>query len=64
MWAYAQRDGRRPNIGGALCWTLLRKLRKCRSGTIWGRKKRRAVLGSYKADVCEMWKLWLERDVV
>jgi len=38
MWAYAQRDGRPHNIGGALCWMLLRKLRKCRSGTIWGRK--------------------------
>jgi len=34
MWTCAQRD-----IGGALCWMLLSKLRKCRSGTIWGRKK-------------------------
>jgi len=29
MWADAQRYGRPPNIGGAICWVLLRKWWKC-----------------------------------
>jgi len=56
MRAYAQRGDRRPNIGGALCWVLLRKSRKCRSGAIWGRKELRAVLSNYKVDVYETWR--------
>jgi len=39
MWAVAQCYDRHPNIDGTLCWMMLKKSRKCRSGAIWVRKK-------------------------
>ena len=43
-----------PNIGGALCWMLLIKLRKSRSGAICDDKTaRRSQKLGYKADVNE-----------
>jgi len=38
IWADANVLTALPNIGGALCWMLLSKLRKCCSGAVWGRK--------------------------
>jgi len=57
MWAYAQCDGCRLNIGGALCWMLIQEIAKMSLWCNLRLKKLHAVLSNYKADVYESWQL-------